>query len=253
MADADKNGDKPNPIQGLTLEQLRRRRWLKSRGPWVGGTAGLLVLGAVAIWLLYFSSVFAVKHVVVDGLTGNDVALVENAAHAPMNSPLINANLGEIQKRVEALRWVASATVTRSWPQTVKIEVTPRTPVAVVKRACAAASNIDASGVLFVNQTVQRRGVPSISVPCGVDHPTLVAAATAAGSLPPAILRQVTAITVETMDSITLDLTRGRHVFWGSASDSSQKSQVAVTLLHKGFSVINVSIPSLPTTGGPLQ
>lgn len=252
-AGSDKGREKPNPIRGLTLEQLRRRRWLKSRGPWVGGIVGALVLGAIAIWLLYFSSAFAVKHVVVDGVSGGSIALVENAADAPMNSPLIDANLAQIRKRVEALAWVESATVARSWPQTVKIDVVPRTPVAMVKRDCAAPMNIDASGALFVNQSVQRRGVPSITVPCNVDSSTLKAAAEAAGALPPAILKQVTVITVKTMDSITLDMTRGRQVFWGDASNSAEKSQVAVTLLRKGFHVINVSIPSIPTTGGSPQ
>lgn len=251
MTEAEKPEKRKRSIQGLTLDQLRRRRWMQSRGRWAGVLVGLLVVAVVAIWLLYFSSVFAVKHVTVTGTaacTDAEIAQIKTIADGSINTPLIDANLGQIRERIEALSCVASVTASRSWPQTIAVDVTARTPVAMVQTA-SGLRGIDANGVIFGRRAVQRGGLPLITLSGQVDRSALLGAATAAGSLPPAILRQVTSITVRTMDDIRLNLTRGRQVFWGNASDSTIKAQVAAELLHLHNTIINVSVPSQPTTG----
>lgn len=251
MADDDKDEKKRRSIQGLTLEQLRRRRWMRARGPWVAGIATLVVLGIVAVWLLLFSSVFAVKHVTVTGTaacTDAELASIQKTVDGSIGSHLINADLGKIRSQMDALTCVASVVVSRSWPQTIRVAVTTRTPVAVVQTASGLRS-IDATGVIFGRRLGRTQGLPLITLSGQVDRSALRGAAEAAGSLPPTILKQVTSITVRTMDDIRLNLTGGRVVFWGSASDSAIKAEVAVQFLRLHKNVINVSVPSLPTTG----
>jgi hypothetical protein len=67
--------------------------------------------------------------------------------------------------------------------------------------------------------------------------------------LPPGILKEVTSITVRTMDDIRLNLTQGRRIRWGNASHSDVKAQVATALLRLHRRVIDVSVPSNPATG----
>lgn len=234
--------------QGLTLGQLRRRRWVQSRGRTVVLVAGGAVVVALAIWLLYFSSLFAVHHVSVSGERSMSAADIEAAAKVPFDKPLIEADLGQIRKRVEAVPGIESASVSRSWPQTISITVTERVPIAVVSTA-GGLRNIDASGVVFGRMSRRPAGLPLIRLSGNVDRSALRGAAAVAASLPPSILKQVTSITVRTMDDIRLNLTGGRRVRWGNANDSTTKAEVATALLRLHKRIIDVSVPSNPTTG----
>lgn len=234
--------------RGLTLGQLRRRRWVQSRRRVVLLGGGVMVLVALLVWLFYFSSLLAVHHVTVDGERAMTVAEIEAAAQVPLGTPLIEADLGAIRKRVQALAGIESVSVSRSWPQTISIAVTERVPVAVVSTP-SGLREIDATGVLFGHLRRRPSGLPLIRLSGSVDERALRGAATVAGSLPTSILRQVTSIAVRTMDDIRLNLTRGRTVRWGSATNSDIKAQVATALLRLHQGVIDVSVPSNPTTG----
>src|SRR5689334_2533982 len=81
-----------------------------------------LVLVVTGIWLIFFSSVLAVRGVSVSGNTTIPTARIVAVAQAPIGRPLARADLGAIQARVEALPAVASASVSRSWPHTIHID-----------------------------------------------------------------------------------------------------------------------------------
>lgn len=240
-------GIKGSP-RDLTLGQLRRRRWVRSRRRVALLGGGVAVVVALLVWLFYFSSLLAVHTVSVTGERAMTIAEIEAAAKVRFGTPLIDADLGAIRQRVQALAGIQSVTVSRSWPQTINIDVTERVPVAVVSTP-AGLREIDASGVLFGHPPRRPRGLPLLELTGSVDARALRGAATVAGSLPTSILRQVSAITVRTMDDIRLNLTRGRHVRWGSANDSAIKAEVAAALLRLHNAVIDVSVPSNPTTG----
>ena len=236
------------PAQSLTLGQLRRRRWLQSRGRVAMAAVGAVVVVALAVWLLYFSPFLTVHHVSVSGEQAMSASDIETAAKVPFGTPLIEADLDQIRQRVQAMPGVQSASVSRSWPQTISITVTERVPVAVVSMS-GDLRDIDATGVVFGRLSHRPAGVPLIRLSGSVDASALRGAATVAASLPPSILRQVTFITVRTMDDIRLNLTGGRQVRWGSATDSATKAEVATALLRLHKQIIDVSVPSNPTTG----
>jgi len=210
--------------------------------------AGAAFVVALTIWLLYFSSLFAVHHISISGEQTIAAAEIESAAKVPFDTPLIDADLGRIRQRVQAMPGIESATVSRSWPQTISITVVERMPVAVVATKTGL-RNIDANGVLFGHRPRRPAGIPLINLAGNVDKSALEGAVTVAASLPPSILKQVTSITVRTMDDIRLNLTQGRHIRWGNASDSATKAEVATALLRLHRRVIDVSVPSNPATG----
>lgn len=233
-------------IRGLSLDQLRRRRYFQERRKLLIGGGVTLVVAIVMAWLLFFSSVFGFEKVVIKGADTATVKAINEQA-IPDGSPLISLDIGAIRDRVEKLPMVQSATVSRSWPQSITITIVPRVPVAVVT-VPGGYSNIDANGVVFGSRS-SAGNLPVIQLSGKVDLTARKSAALVAGSLPTEILHQVQSISVRTMDDIVLNLKGGRRVEWGSPADSETKSRIATVLLNRGSKVVDVSVPSLATTG----
>ena len=66
----------------------------------------------------------------------------------------------------------------------------------------------------------------------------------------PKLRRLVQSVEASTKDSITLDLTKGRTVTWGSAGNASRKLTVLNSLLQISAKQYDVSAPDQPTTRG---
>jgi cell division protein FtsQ len=171
---------------------------------------------------------------------------VEAAARVPLGSPLAFTDPAPIEERVRSLPEVRDATVSRSWPNTIRIEVTEREPVFVLNSE-GAYWLVDADGV-----TYHRVGSPPegllVAVAETTDGTVLRDIATVVSSLPEALAERVTQVRAATADSITLMLTGNARVIWGSAADSELKGQVATALLGQKATIYDVSSPTHPVT-----
>src|SRR4051812_41209892 len=184
-----------------------RRRWsqrLRRLRPFLYAA---LVLGLVStgVWLVFFSSVVTVREVSVSGnqtLSSYHVAAV---AKAPMGRQLARVDLAAIQARVETLPAVKSASVSRSWPHTIAISITERTPVAVVDRG-AGLQAVDSDGVLFGRYTTRPDDLPLVHTNPDVKADALAEAARVVTSLRSDIAAKVDLVEVETIDRIRLEL-----------------------------------------------
>jgi cell division protein FtsQ len=136
--------------------------------------------------------------------------------------------------RVAGLPQVAAVEVTRGWPQTVVVTIAERVPVAVVERA-GTRSLVDRDGVLFDTITGDPpAGVVPLTVgQPGPDDRATTAALGALTSLPREVREQVTGVAATTADDVTLTLTDGRTVLWGSADQTDRKSRVLDALLDQ--------------------
>ncbi len=68
-------------------------------------------------------------------ITGGDQVTATSimvAAEVAVGDPMTDIDLGGAEGRLESLPWVATAAISREWPSTVTIELTERTPIAVV-------------------------------------------------------------------------------------------------------------------------
>ncbi len=124
------------------------------------------------------------------------MAQILTAAHVKSGESLIRIDPGTIERRVEALPAVASATVSRSWPHRVVIRVVERRPLAVVV-AGSGPTLLDAEGVPFAQVATAPRGLTPVIVGApvpGAGDADARAAMRVLTALPPSVRRAVTRV-----------------------------------------------------------
>lgn len=237
-------------IAGPDFARRRLQARLRRLRPYLYAGAVLVLIGT-GVWLLWFSAVLQAKAVEVTGNGTLTSARVEKAARTPLGGPLVSVDLDAIEQRVEAIAAVRSASVSRSWPDTIRIDVVERVPVAVVSRGVGLQA-VDADGYLFGSYASEPRDLPVIRTAPDVRREALAEAAAVIGSLRADIAAKVRHVDVQTIDQIVLRLKDGRRVMWGSADDAAQKAEVLEALLRqsatKKVSEIDVRVPGRPTT-----
>ena len=224
----------------------RRRATLRRRRAIVGGLAGALVLGVAAWYVVVFSGLFGVHAVTVTGLDVLTTDEVRQAAAVETGGSLALVDTDAVTRRVAALPAVAQVTVSRSWPTTLRIEVTERQPAMAIPSGSAFLI-ADATGVVFVTDASAPDSLVRVKADPG-NQRAIADAGSAFSALSPKTAKAVRQVEASTPSSITLLLTGGRTVVWGGADQPALKSQVLDALLTHKASVYDVSAPSHPAT-----
>lgn len=225
-----------------------RRSW-----PWVLAAFLVLVLLGGVAYVAYRTPVLGVRTVAVSATTGeltDDVrAEVADAAGVATGTPLITVDLESVRRKVLAVPRVASASVSRHWPNELLIDVTERTAVAVTK-ANGALWLLDATGVpyLKVAGTQPPAGLLTIDLatPAAGDPATLAGLAVVAQLKAP-IRGEVAAVSAPSPYRVTLGLRDGRTVVWGSPDQSAKKMQILPAVLAQPGRTFDVSDPDIVT------
>jgi cell division protein FtsQ len=204
----------------------------------------LALLGTFA-WVLLGSSMLSVRRVDVTGSTLVSPDQVRAVAAVPLGTPLARVDTAAVGARVKALPSVAGVDVRRSWPSTLVIAVTERQPLAVVASGQRFVE-LDASGVAFASVPARPSGLPLLVVAApGPADPATRAGLTVIAALTPPLRAVVKQVVADSPTSIQLDLTDGRLIVWGDASQSVKKAQVATALLGRASTRIDVSAPDV--------
>ena len=220
------------------------RRWLTWR--YVLAAVLVVTLTVGSVWLVYFSSYLSLRTADVVGTQHLTKSEVLAAADLPLGDALARVDTAAIARRVGALAYVRSADVTREWPDKVRISVTERTAVAVVDLG-SSLRGLDAEGVVFSTYKKAPPGLPVVQVTGDPGQDALREAAKVIAALPAALTRRVDHLQVATVDQISLALSGGKTVVWGSADQSELKAEVIGPLLKQPGSVYDVSAPGQPT------
>jgi cell division protein FtsQ len=207
----------------------------------------VLVLGGTAGWVVLESTLMSVRAVEVTGTSRVTPAEVLAAADVAPATPLARLDTDAVARRVAALVAVRTVSVSRQWPRSVQIVVQERVPAAVQRRGSSYLL-VDPEGVAF--DTVRRRpkGLPLVTAPAAAGEPAFRAALAVLTSVPAPVRRQLLEVRAASPEQVTLRLTRGRTVMWGSPDRGDRKAAVLTALLSRRARVYDVSAPDAPTT-----
>lgn len=244
----------------------RRVAVLRSRGRRrlrvVIGVLGAVAVVVAAVGVLH-TPLFSARAVSVTGThPATGTAAIVAAAGLGGHPPMISIDPGLVAGRVETLPFIASARVSRHWPDGVQISVTERVPVLQMAGPAASWSMLDGNGrtlevgpsrfpdlVVFIVHTPSG-GIPPAPVGRSLP-PTASAGLRVCANLPKAFSAQVVSVTVALNAVITLALNSGITVVLGTATDLPAKFEdVAAILAHGSLhptSTIDVSVPESPT------
>jgi hypothetical protein len=212
-------------------------------------------------WLLLHTRLLAARVVTVVGAAHTPKAEILRAGGLTSHPPLIDVN-ASVASRIEQLPWIARATVTRQWPDGVRVAVVERTPVAAVAVDPATPSagwaEVDRGGRVLTTVATVPSGLVKVSGAGAPGAPgttlgSAVAALRVASSLPPAFAAQVTDVQ-QRGGTVTLHLTSPLTVYLGSTADLPEKYEDVAALLAGAHltagQVIDVAVPATPVVRG---
>jgi cell division protein FtsQ len=228
--------DAPKTLGRGTVRGLKVLLW----------SALLSVLAVALGLLLYFTPVMSARSIVITGIGAVTQEEVLAAAAVPGGTPLLQVDTDAVAERVATIRRVAAARVQREYPSTLRITVVERVPV-VVKDFPDGPHLFDRDGVDFATAP------PPPTLPYldaenpGPSDPATQAALEVMTALPPEVAGQVGRIAAPSVAAITLTLTDGRVVVWGTNDRTEEKALKLAALLTQPGQTYDVSSPDLPT------
>ncbi|WP_059022094.1 cell division protein FtsQ/DivIB [Mycobacterium sp. M26] len=228
--------DAPKQLGRGTVRGLRLLVWLIL----------LSVIGVGLGLILYFTPVMSARSLVITGIGAVTREEVVDAAKVQIGTPLLQINTDAVADRVAGIRRVASARVQREYPSTLRITIVERIPI-VVKDYPDGPHLFDKDGVDFATAPPPP-GLPYIDVdnPGPTDPPTR-AALQVMTALSPEVVGQVSRVAAPSVASVTLTLTDGRTVVWGTTDRTEEKAEKLAALLTQPGRTYDVSSPDLPT------
>jgi cell division protein FtsQ len=221
------------------------------------------ILGAIG-WALLGDKLLVVRVITVSGTRLVTPAEVIAAADVPAGTPLIRVDTARVAARVEAITQVASARVSKDWPDGLSITVTERVPVVAVRMAGGGYDLVDHDGVIVIYAKAKPSAMPvfQTALPGSElrgSHDVATASAVLAG-LPAWLYHEVTDVAVTggttgsageagvPVGSVVLYLTGGQTVAWGGPDLAGVKARELAILMRDHASYYDVTDPETVVT-----
>lgn len=220
---------------------------------WLVAIVLILVVGG--IWLRD-SPVFAIKHVNVEGATGQEAEHLRAAlTDAAMDMTALHVRKDELETVAEPYPTVASISVSRKLPNTLTIKIKSREPVAAIvvgeSRLAVAADGVLLRGVKTAGVPIVRlEGLPTgdrVTGGKGLDAIKIL------GAAPRALRPKIRELSF-TENGIVVALIEGPEIRFGDSSRPNAKWLAAARVLADkssvGASYVDVGLPERPAAGG---
>jgi cell division protein FtsQ len=243
-------------IRARRLDVLRAEGRRRLR---LGLALAAVVLVVAAAYGVTRSPLLSVSDIRVTGAERTDPADLEAVLASVRGSSMVWIDLDGLRQRLEALPWVKRASVVRSWPRGLDIDLGERRPVAIYAGDDGAWRVLDADGRVVVTSTGRPVGFPEIigdatAVDRGQVVPDRLAAAAAlAAVLPPELSPTLAAIRLDPVSGLVLELVPKSYVVIGTADDLRGKLLRALTVLDRcpagSFQVMDAQVS--PVTLSP--
>jgi cell division protein FtsQ len=206
--------------------RLRRIRW------WRIGVALAFMTVVAGLIGLYFAPVFRVQNVEVSGAETIDTQEVLDLVDVEGDS-ILRVNTNEIAERVRTLPMVYDVSVTREWPQTVRIEVTERSAWGYWKSGDSVYP-IDVEGFVLAGVlppegaiTIEDTGAPSaLATGNRVDEDAVFLAQVLLDRIPENVAPTAGAIKYSAETGITIETSAGYRVVIGDSQNFEYKLAV---------------------------
>jgi len=260
-ANAPASGSASGPANGPASGPATGQR----HTPWRAAFFALAILGIVAGvgWALVGSRFLVVRSIQVTGTHLVPRADVLAAAAVPQGLPLIRVNTAAVAHRIERIRQIESARVSRAWPDALTISVRERTPVLAVPSG-RGYQLIDRFGVPVLQAATRPKRMPRLTLqpgPAGSagavvaiaslrDSPAVYAAAAVLRELPARLAARVTTVAAPSASDVTLTLADGVTIVWGGPDRPVAKAKELTVLMHTHARSYDVSAPETAMTGG---
>lgn len=241
-----------------TNELAKRRDELKkakSRAIWTRVLLGLgfLALVGAGVWMIFFSSAFALKADEID-IRGTDSDLPVSEVVARIEpwtgTPLPRASLAQMEREVEKIVTVREAHIERDWPTGLTVNIDMRTATMSEKRDGGWVL-LDPEGVELSEVDERPADLPAIEVTADAQAgrtKAITMANTVLSELDGALTDQIDAY-VSDGYALEMRTVNGAVIKWGDETQSDLKSRTVLVLLEqRPSSVYDVSTPTRPVT-----
>jgi cell division protein FtsQ len=217
--------------------------------------AVLALLGGLWLWVRD-SSLVAVRHVTISGVSGPDSARIQSVLTlAARNMTTLDVHIGQLRTAVAPYPVVKDLRVSTQFPHGMRIRVIEDLPVGAL---VAGGTALAASGDGTLLHDVGAGSLPTIpvtSLPGGsqvTDQGTLDALALLADT-PRRLLARVAQVTHISPHGLVVELKSGPSLYFGDASDLDAKWIAATEVLadpsSAGATYIDVTDPARPASG----
>ncbi|MBV7412681.1 FtsQ-type POTRA domain-containing protein [Dermabacteraceae bacterium TAE3-ERU27] len=232
---------------------VKKQGWLQRQKGWLI-LAAVLVLLLLAGLALEKAPFLRAQKASVSGISYVDATAVDGIARKAFGKPLYRVPTSALEEEIAKVPGVKAASVTRSWPDSLRVEVSERKPAAVVEHPGAEATVIDETGVRLPISAENAGQLPVLTVGEKSQDPT---AATETmlktlAALPEALRERAREMTASSRDDVSFIVESESHgrkrVVWGNAKDGELKARVLAALLEVDAPVIDVSSPTAPVT-----
>lgn len=203
---------------------------------------GIIVAIAVIVGLaVYFFPVFRVNNVEIAGNEHLTNEQIEEAAGVPDGANLLRVNAHDIAQNVASLPWVSTATVGRSLPNTLVVELDERKVAAYVD-ADDGPHLIDTNGREFI---IDQPPEEAVEITGEWDPETLSDPVDVITAIPEELRRTIERVDVVEPYVMRVHMDDGRTITWGANEDNEDKARALATVLQMEGDNWNISNPSL--------
>ena len=202
---------------------------------------GLVVLGIVVGLAVYLLPIFRVNNIEITGNEHSSEEQVEEAAGVPQGSNLLRVNAHETALKVSDLPWVDKATVGRSLPNTLVIELEERVVAAFVD-AEDGPHLIDTKGREFI---IDQPPAEAVEITGEWTSVTLSDPVEVLSAIPTELRTRIARLDVVEPFVMRVHMDDGRTITWGANEDNKNKARALATVLQMEGDNWNISNPSV--------
>lgn len=246
-------GDVSRVLAERYVARLRARdRWARLT---VTSTVVVAVLALAGYVMVWHTALFGVRSVRISGERVLSAATITRAADVRLGTPIESLDLAAVRRRVAALPRVRTVSVATRFPHTVVINVTERTPAALLPLSGSPGGYavVDVDDVRFDTVSTPLSGVPVVDITpsaatadASARRQIVTGALAAVRALPSDLRTRLVEISASDPYGITLELTGSVTVDWGDGGQAALKARVLVALMRHHAGHYDVSAPSTP-------